>query len=78
VTASVVIFADINHLFNGNIYYTIVKRLLSYRILFLQETALPLLNFTVTFDLDREYSGREIGHFRAFALSTLRRQARAF
>jgi hypothetical protein len=42
------------------------------RILFLQEANLPLLNFTVLFDLEREYSAQEIGHFRAFALVHLK------
>jgi len=36
------------------------------RILFLQEAALPLTGFSVVFELDREYSASEIGHFRAF------------
>ena len=37
------------------------------RILFLQEARLPLQHFTAVFELDRKYSGSEIGHFRAFA-----------
>jgi hypothetical protein len=37
------------------------------RILFLQEATLHLAHFTCSFELDREYSGSEIGHFRAFA-----------
>jgi hypothetical protein len=37
------------------------------RILFLQEATLPLRHFTCILELDREYTGSEIGHFRAFA-----------
>jgi hypothetical protein len=48
-----------------------VQRLLN-RILFLQEARLPLLHLTAIFELDREYSGNEIGHFRAFAWVHLR------
>jgi hypothetical protein len=42
------------------------------RILFLQEAGLHLSHFTCEFELDREYSGSEIGHFRAFALVYLK------
>jgi hypothetical protein len=37
------------------------------RILFLQEAELPLVGLTAVLELDGEYSGGEIGHFRAFA-----------
>jgi hypothetical protein len=36
------------------------------RLLFLAETPLPLSHFTVILELDREFFGSEIGHFRAF------------
>lgn len=36
------------------------------RILFLQEAADVLTTLTLVFELDREYSANEIGHFRAF------------
>jgi hypothetical protein len=36
------------------------------RLHFLAETLLPLSHFTVILELDREYLGSEIGHFRAF------------
>jgi hypothetical protein len=36
------------------------------RLQFLAETNLPLSHFTIILDLDREYLGSEIGHFRAF------------
>jgi len=36
------------------------------RLQFLAETNLPLSHFTVLLQLDREYAGGEIGHFRAF------------
>jgi hypothetical protein len=38
------------------------------RIHFMQEANLPLNSLWVSLQLDREYSGSEIGHFRAFAL----------
>jgi hypothetical protein len=37
------------------------------RIQFLQEANLPLSTLWVSLQLDREYTGAEIGHFRAFA-----------
>jgi len=42
------------------------------RIHFLQEAALPLAHLTAVLELDREYSGAEIGHFRAFAIMQLK------
>src|SRR5579884_2445417 len=42
------------------------------RIHFLQEATLPLTHLTSVLELDREYSGAEIGHFRAFAVMQLR------
>jgi hypothetical protein len=42
------------------------------RIFFLQEAELPLTALTVVFQLDREYGGGEIGHFRAFAFVHLK------
>ncbi len=42
------------------------------RIHFLQEAMLPLTHLTGVLELDREYSGAEIGHFRAFATLQLR------
>jgi hypothetical protein len=36
------------------------------RLQFLAETTLPLSHLTITLELDREYLGAEIGHFRAF------------
>jgi hypothetical protein len=42
------------------------------RILFLHEAQMPLKDFTLILDLDREYSGDEVGHFRAFALVFLK------
>src|ERR1039458_4940009 len=42
------------------------------RIHFLQEAALPLSHFTGILELDREYRGHEIGHFRAFAIVNLK------
>lgn len=42
------------------------------RIHFLQEAALPLSHFTGILQLDREYRGQEIGHFRAFAIVRLK------
>jgi hypothetical protein len=42
------------------------------RIMFLQEASQHLSHFTCVFELDREYAGIEIGHFRAFALVYLR------
>jgi hypothetical protein len=36
------------------------------RLHFLAESLLPLSHFTVILELDREYLGSEIGHFRAF------------
>jgi hypothetical protein len=42
------------------------------RIHFLQEAALPLSHFTGILELDREYLGSEIGHFRAFAIVNLK------
>jgi hypothetical protein len=38
------------------------------RIHFLQEAMLPLTHLSAVLGLDKEYSGIEIGHFRAFAL----------
>ena len=48
-----------------------VRRFLN-RILFLQEAELPLTGFTVVFQLDKEYDGDQIGHFRAFAFVHLK------
>jgi len=42
------------------------------RIHFLQEATLPLHYFTGVLELDREYKGSEIGHFRAFATMYLK------
>jgi hypothetical protein len=42
------------------------------RIHFLQEAGLPLSQFTGVLELDRAYSGLEIGHFRAFAIVYLK------
>jgi hypothetical protein len=42
------------------------------RIHFLQEATLFLRHFTCLLQLDREYRGSEIGHFRAFAVLTLK------
>jgi hypothetical protein len=42
------------------------------RIQFLQEADSVMDHFTVTFELNGEYSGDEIGHFRAFALLFLK------
>src|SRR5260221_6552942 len=42
------------------------------RILFLQEATDPLAYLSIALELDREYSGDEIGHFRAFALFHLK------
>lgn len=36
------------------------------RLQFLAETNLPLSHFTILLELEREYAGAEIGHFRAF------------
>jgi hypothetical protein len=36
------------------------------RLQFVAETALPLSHFTIILELDREYRGSEVGHFRAF------------
>jgi len=48
-----------------------VRRVLN-RILFLQEAELPLAGLTVVFQLDKEYDGDQIGHFRAFAFVHLK------
>lgn len=42
------------------------------RIQFLQEATSVMDHFTVTFELNGEYSGDEIGHFRAFARLVLK------
>lgn len=42
------------------------------RIHFLQEAMLPLTHLTGVLELDREYGGAEIGHFRAFAIVQLK------
>lgn len=42
------------------------------RIIFLQEAADALSSFTLSFQLDREYSADEIGHFRAFCVMYLK------
>lgn len=42
------------------------------RIHFLQEAALPLQHLTAILELNREYSGAEVGHFRAFAMVHLK------
>lgn len=36
------------------------------RLQFLAETSLPLSHLTIILELDREYRGSEVGHFRAF------------
>jgi len=42
------------------------------RIHFLQEAALPLSHFTAKLELDKEYTGSEIEHFRAFTFLHLK------
>jgi len=42
------------------------------RLLFLKEAERTLGNLTVRFNLDRAYTGEELGHCRAFALFTLK------
>jgi hypothetical protein len=42
------------------------------RMHFLQEAALPLSGFTGVLQLDKEYRGSEIGHFRAFGVVFLK------
>jgi hypothetical protein len=42
------------------------------RVHFLQEATLPLQHLTGILELGREYSGAEIGHFRAFAMVQLK------
>jgi hypothetical protein len=46
------------------------------RIHFLQEASLPLTYFNAILQLDREYRGDEIGHFRAFAIVQLKGPAK--
>lgn len=55
---------DIQALINTR--FGAVETLLN-RIHFFQEAGLPLTRLLVVLQLDREYSGSEIGHFRAFA-----------
>jgi hypothetical protein len=55
---------DIQRLINAR--FGAVETLLN-RIHFFQEANLPLTSLWVSLQLDREYAGSEIGHFRAFA-----------